>query len=178
MSDAGAIVWLTGLPSAGKSTLAVRVHHLLLAAARPALLLDGDEVRAALSPPPGHDPAARDAFYATLGQLALLAARQGLIVLVAATAHRRVFRARVRTRAASEGARFIEVHVATPAEVAASRDPKGLWAAARAGQAPDFPDASQYEPPLAAEITATGGEDPAAEAAILTRLGVNALPGA
>jgi adenylylsulfate kinase len=155
-SREGAVVWMTGLPGAGKSTLARALRDRLRAAGRPALLLDGDAVRAALSPAPGYDDAGRDAFYRTLGELALLAAADGLVAIVAATAHRRVFRERVRARAT----RFIEVHVATPADVCAARDPKRLWARARAGGAPGLPGAGvPYEPPEAAEVAAQGGED-------------------
>jgi adenylylsulfate kinase len=165
----GAVVWATGLPSAGKSTFARALRERLRAAGRPALLLDGDAVRAALAPPPGYDEAGRDAFYATLGALALLAAGDGLVAVVAATAHRRAFRDRVRARAP----RFVEVHVATPAGVCAARDPKGLWARARAGDAPALPGAgAEYEPPLAPEVVAADGEDEAALGAALSALGL------
>lgn len=152
----GAVVWVTGLPAAGKSTFARRLRERLAAGGRGAALLDGDAVRAALVPRPGYDPAGRAAFYETLGNLALALADQGLVALVAATGHRRAFRDRVRARAPS----FVEVFVDVPAEVCAARDPKGLWAGARAGEAPELPGAAlAYEPPLAPEIVARGGED-------------------
>jgi len=156
---AGAVVWVTGLPSSGKSTLARRIRDRLRAAGRAALLLDGDVVRAALDPAPGYDEAGRAAFYATLGNLALAVAAEGLVAIVAATGHRRAFRDRVRSRAP----RFVEVHVDVPPEACAARDPKGLWARARAGGAPALPGAGvAYEPPLAPEVVARGGEDGAA----------------
>jgi len=162
-AGAGAVVWVTGLPGAGKSTLARALRERLRAAGCPALLLDGDAVRAALSATPAYDDAGRDAFYRTLGELAILAAGDGLVAIVAATAHRRAFRDRVRARAP----RFVEVHVATPAEVCAARDPKGLWARARAGGAPALPGAgAPYEPPAAAEVVADGGEDARALGAV------------
>ena len=68
----GVVVWLTGLPSSGKSTLA---RAIAAASEEPALVLDGDEVREALVPRHGYDPDARAAFYETLGRLAALAAR-------------------------------------------------------------------------------------------------------
>jgi adenylylsulfate kinase len=153
----GVVVWITGLPSSGKSTFAARLRDRLRAAGRAAVLLDGDAVRAALVPSPGYDDAGRAAFYETLGNLALaLADPGGPIVLVAATAPRREHRDRVRARAA----RFVEVLVDTPAETCAARDPKGLWARARAGDAPTLPGAgAPYERPLAAEVLASGGED-------------------
>lgn len=165
----GAVVWVTGLPASGKSTLARRLRDRLRAAGAAAAVLDGDAVRAALVPAPGYDPAARAAFYETLGNLALALAQDGVVAIVAATAHRRAFRDRVRARLsaggeAREGApRFVEVLVDVPAEVCAARDPKGLWAKARAGEAPELPGAGvAYERPLAPEVVARGGEDGAA----------------
>jgi adenylylsulfate kinase len=172
VSPGGVVVWFTGLPSSGKSTLAARVRTRLRAVSRPAVLLDGDEVRSALEPPPGHGEGAREAFYATLGKLAALLARQDLIVLVAATAHRRAFRERVRAAVPH----FVEVHVATPAEVCACRDAKGLWAAARAGELEGLPGIGvTYEPPVDAEVVASGGEDATAEVEILAHLGVSTI---
>jgi adenylylsulfate kinase len=156
---AGAVAWVTGLPSSGKSTLARRIRDRLRAAGRPAVLLDGDVLRAALVPPPGYDDAGRAAFYETLGNLALALAGDGLVVVVAATAHRRAFRDRVRALAP----RFVEVLVDVPAEVCAARDAKGLWARARAGGAPSLPGAGvPYEPPVSPEVVASGGDDEAA----------------
>ncbi|MFT3917648.1 MAG: adenylyl-sulfate kinase [Anaeromyxobacteraceae bacterium] len=161
---AGAVVWVTGLPSSGKSTFARALHDRLRRLGTPALVLDGDEVRAALSPTPGYDEEARAAFYATLADLAALLAGQGLVAIVAATASRRAFRARARARAH----RFVEVFVDVPAEVCAARDPKGLWSAARAGHAPDLPGAgARYERPEHADVVARGGEDAEALAAAL-----------
>ncbi len=162
----GAVAWVTGLPSSGKSTFAARLRDRLLAAGRAAAVLDGDAVRAALVPAPGYDPAGRAAFYETLGNLALALADEGIVAIVAATGHRRAFRDRVRARAA----RFVEVFVNVPAEVCAARDAKGLWARARAGAAPELPGgAVSYEPPLAPEVVARGGDDAGAveEAAAL-----------
>lgn len=153
----GAVAWITGLPASGKSTFARALRDRIAAGGRGGVLLDGDAVRAALVPPPGYDPAGRAAFYETLGNLALALAAQGLVVLVAATGHRRAFRDRVRERAP----RFVEVFVDVPPEVCAARDPKGLWASARQGAAPELPGgaAVAYERPLAPEIVARGGED-------------------
>jgi adenylylsulfate kinase len=139
----GAVAWFTGLPSSGKSTLARRVRARLLAAGVPVVLLDGDEVRGALFPALGYTPAERDAFYQALGRLAALLAGQGQTVLVAATAHRR----------------------------AHSRDPGGLWAAARAGQAPHLPGSgTDYEPPESPRVVAAGGLDDAALEAVVEAL--------
>jgi adenylylsulfate kinase len=152
----GAVVWITGLPGAGKSTLAAGIAERVRAAAMPCAVLDGDEVRAALEQPAGRGAAERDAFSASLAGIAALLARQGLLVIVAATANRAAHRDRARALAH----RYVEVHVATPAAECERRDPKGLWAAARAGVATDVPGVdAAYDAPRAPDVTASGGDD-------------------
>lgn len=146
------IAWLTGPPASGKSTLAQRVRTLL---ERPCVVLDSDEVREAIGAR-GYAPHERDAFYRALGELALMFERQGLIVLVAATAAKRAYRDAVRARAAH----FIEVHVRASEREREERDVKGLYAKARAGDAPELPGAGvPYEPPRSPELIADGGLD-------------------
>jgi adenylylsulfate kinase len=159
----GAVVWLTGLPASGKSTLARHLAACLGAAQQPAVILDGDDVREVLVPRPGHDEAGRDAMYRTLAGLAALIARQGVIAIVAATAHRRAWRELARSLAP----RFIEVHVATPLAECRRRDPKGLYAAAPA----ELPGAGvAYEAPAAPEVIAPTGDNAAAIDAILAAI--------
>lgn len=166
----GAVVWLTGLPSSGKTTLAERIAARLREERVPAVVLDSDEVRDVVVPSLGHGVADRDVFYQTLGGLASLLARRGLVVLVAATAHRRVWREHARHRAP----RFIEVYVATPLEECRRRDPKGLFA--RAGDLPDLPGVGvAYEPPLRPEVIAAQGDEAEAAAAVLALLGIGEL---
>ena len=163
----GPVAWLTGLPAAGKSTLGRALVARLRFAGAAAVLLDSDELREALGRPAGRGSAERGAFYLALAGLAALLSRQGLAVVVAATAHRRLHRDRARARCA----RFVEVHVATEAAACQRRDPKGLWAAARAGRLRDLPGAgAAYEPPLHPEVTARGGRDRAALEAIVALL--------
>src|SRR5215468_10133754 len=152
MSSAGAVVWITGLPSSGKSTLAVRLQRQLVEAGRASCTLDGDEVRRALVPAPGYTPEARDDFYATLARLSALIAAQGLVVIVPATAHRAAYRAAARLLSP----RFVEVHVAVPADECRRRDAKGLYAAAVKGLPGDD---LAYEAPAAPEVMAKGGLD-------------------
>lgn len=160
----GAVLWFTGLPSAGKSTLAERAWRRFVEAERPSILLDGDEVRAAMRPPPGYDEAARANFYETLANLAALLARQGFVVFVPATAHLRVFREKARAVAP----RFFEVYVGAPPERCAERDTKGLYAAAREGKVSGLPGFDvPYEPPEAPDVIALGGHDEAALQRIL-----------
>jgi adenylylsulfate kinase len=166
----GAVVWLTGLPASGKSTLAERIVADLREARVASVVLDGDEVREALVPAPGHDEPGRDAFYRTLGELAALLARRGLVVVVAATAHRRAWREHARGRAP----RFVEVYVATPLDECRRRDPKGLYA--RAASLPDLPGVGvPYEPPPRPEVIARSGDERPAATAVLALLGVAEL---
>jgi adenylylsulfate kinase len=152
----GVVVWLTGLPAAGKSTLAVALRERLRARGRPVCVLDSDDVRAALRPRLGYDDRARDDFYATLANLAVLFAGQGLVVLVAATANLR----RYRDAARAGAPRFLEVYVRVDPDECARRDPKGLYAAVRAGKLSGLPGVdADYEPPERADVVARGGQD-------------------
>jgi adenylylsulfate kinase len=153
---AGVVVWVTGLPSSGKSTLAEDLLQVLRARGGLACLLDGDQVRESLRPSPGYSAAERADFYETLARLAALLARQKLVVIVAATAHRRAFRERARELAPA----FLEVWVDTPPDVCAERDSKGLYAASQVGATRNLPGAGEvYEPPTHPDLVAHGGSD-------------------
>ena len=161
----GCVVWFTGLPSSGKTTLAKRVAEALRARRLETCVLDGDAVRKALVPGFGYDERSRQDFYTSLANLASLLAGQGLVVLVPATAHRERFREYARTNAP----RFIEVYVETPAGEVERRDSKGLYEAARSGRMREVPGADvAYEPPRSPDVRASGGKDPAAVELILT----------
>ena len=167
--SAGTVVWFTGLPQSGKSTLAKRVQSRLRRAARPVVLLDGDAVRASLARPPGFSARARHDFYLTLARLAALLARQGLTVLVPATANR----ARHRALARALAPRFVEVYVATPLGDCERRDTKGLYRAARSGRASALPGVGvRFDVPRRPEVVARGGRDRVALAKLLARLSV------
>jgi adenylylsulfate kinase len=162
----GVIVWFTGLPASGKTTLAMHVRDRLGQLSRPAIVLDSDELRSVLDLG-DYDVAGRDAFYKRLGRLALLLARQDQVVLVAATAPERRYRDDIRAHAP----RFVEVWVSTPLVECAARDPKGLYARAAAGQAPRLPGlGTPYDPPLTPEVIARGGHDERAVQAIVERI--------
>lgn len=160
----GVVVWFTGLPSSGKTTLARAVQDELHARGIPCCLLDSDEVREALTPRPGYEAAGRDAFYATLGSLAALLARQGLAALVSATAHRRAYRDNARAVAP----RFIEVYVDTPLAECERRDPKGLYRRARSGELSSVPGVQvAYEAPVTPAVVASGGSSETAVVAVV-----------
>ena len=137
----GCVVWLTGLPASGKSTIAAATCSVLRARHLECVTLDGDDVRKALVPAPGYDPRARAQFYETLARLAALLADQDAIVLVAATAHLRRFRDNARTLAPA----FLEVFVDTPLAECKRRDPKGLYSGYSTDLVPGV--GTVYEPP-------------------------------
>ena len=163
----GAVVWIFGLPSAGKSTLAGILAARLRAGGAAVLVLDGDDVRLALDPAPGFDEVSRVAFYRTLARLAALAARQGIVAVVAATSNRRVHRAEARRHWPG----LLEVFVDVPLAECERRDAKGLFAKARRGEAPGLPGVGDpFERPEAPDLRATGGDDPSVAAEVLRRL--------
>ncbi|MEZ4224337.1 MAG: adenylyl-sulfate kinase [Polyangiaceae bacterium] len=152
----GLVVWITGRPSAGKSTFAAALAEALRSQGVAVALLDGDDVRGALRPRPGYDEASRDAFYETLANLAALLARQALIVLVPATAARVDFRRRAKLCAPA----YMEVFVDVSLEEARARDAKGLYRALREGRVHGVPGEDvPYDTPLRPDVVARGGRD-------------------
>lgn len=152
---AGMVIWVTGLPSAGKTTLAGAVRGRLLRLGTVPCMLDGDVLRAILAPTLGYSESDREQFYAALARLAAELARQGLVVLVPATAHLRAYRQHARELSP----RFVEVWVTTPLAECRRRDSKGLYASAATspGQLPGV-DVG-YEQPEQPEVLAAGGDD-------------------
>ncbi len=146
----GAVVWLTGLPGSGKSTLARALERKLFTRGGSPLLLDGDTLRAGLNGDLGFSPKDRAENIRRLAEVATHLARNGHIAIVAAVSPASEDRAQAR-RIADD--LFREVYVATPAEVCESRDPKGHYAKARAGNLPSFTGiANDYQPPANAEL--------------------------
>lgn len=146
------IVWLTGLPGTGKTTVARLVERRLFERGCRTMLLDGDHLRQGLSGDLGFSPEDRTENIRRAREVATLFFEQGCLVLCAFVSPYRRDRDRVRTLV-PEG-RFIEVHVTASPEVLRERDPKGLYLRAGAGQIPQFTGLSApYEPPLAAEVT-------------------------
>lgn len=148
MQPPGAVLWLTGLSGAGKSTIAQAAQAALQAQGRAAVVLDGDDLRRGLSRDLGFSDADRVENMRRAAEVARLMADAGLVVLVALISPFREDRERARERVGA--ARFYEVHVATALSVAEARDPKGLYKRARLGLLPAFTGiGSPYEAPLA-----------------------------
>ncbi|WP_331742930.1 adenylyl-sulfate kinase [Kitasatospora sp. NBC_01300] len=129
----GATVWLTGLPSAGKSTIAQALATQLRAEARRTEVLDGDEMRGLISADLGFSRVDRDTNVQRVGLVAELLARNGVLTLVPVIAPYEEARDAVRRRHEKSGTAYLEVHVAAPVEVCARRDVKGLYARQREG---------------------------------------------
>jgi adenylylsulfate kinase len=145
----GGTVWLTGLPSAGKTTIATVLADRLRAEGHPVQVLDGDEVRAALSTELGYSKEDRDTNVRRIGYVAGLLAEHGVTVLVPAIAPYAMSRAAVRELHAARGVRYVEVHVATPVEICADRDVKSLYARQAAGELSGLTGADDpYEAPV------------------------------
>jgi len=145
------IVWLTGLSGSGKSTIASELEWRLMEQGRLAYVLDGDNVRHGLNEDLGFSDDDRRENIRRVGEVAMLLADAGAIVITSLISPFRSDRARVRERAGR--GRFFEIFVDTPLEVCEARDPKGLYKKARAGQIPEFTGiSSPYEPPAVAEL--------------------------
>ena len=149
----GATLWFTGLPSAGKSTIAHALADQLDAAGERVQVLDGDEVRPHLSAGLGFSREDRDTNVTRIGWVARLLASHGVIVLVPVIAPYAGARDTVRDDHGRRAVPFAEVHVATPLEVAESRDVKGLYARARRGELEGLTGVDDpYEVPTQAEL--------------------------
>jgi adenylylsulfate kinase len=149
----GATIWLTGLPSAGKTTIALAVAQQLRAAGHRVELLDGDEVRRGLTADLGFSREDRDTNVRRIGFVASLLARNGVKTLVPVIAPYRSGRDAVRAVHERDGTPYLEVHVATPLDICAERDVKGLYARQRAGEISGLTGVDDpYEPPPTPEI--------------------------
>jgi adenylyl-sulfate kinase len=149
----GATVWFTGLPASGKSTIAVGVEERLLAAGRSAYLLDGDNLRHGLNGDLGFDAAARTENVRRAAEVARLFADAGTVALVSLVSPYEADRAAARKLHAEDGLRFVEVFVNTPLEECERRDPKGLYARARAGKLSGFTGVDDpYEAPSSPDV--------------------------
>lgn len=149
----GTTLWLTGLPSAGKTTLANALADRLRDAGTPVEVLDGDEVRTHLSAGLGFSRADRDTHVTRIGFVAELLARNGVVVLVPVIAPYEQTRQQVRGLHGARGTGYLEVHLSTPVEVCADRDVKGLYAKAFRGEISSMTGVDDpYEVPSAPDL--------------------------
>jgi len=145
----GFCVWLTGLPSAGKTTISKELAPALRARDLRVELLDGDEVRRGLSADLGFDRNSRETHAGRVTFVAKLLVRNGVIPVVALISPYRSSRAQAR----EEIGRFVEVYVNTPIDVCQTRDVKGLYRRARAGEIHEMTGVDDpYEPPESPDV--------------------------
>ena len=130
----GATIWFTGLPAAGKSTIAGAVEERLVFAGRPAFLLDGDNLRHGLNGDLGFDEAARSENVRRTAHVARLLAESGTLALVSLVSPYAQDREAAAALHVAANLPFIEVFVDAPLQLCEQRDPKGLYARARAGE--------------------------------------------
>jgi len=167
----GCVIWLTGLSASGKSTLAIELERELFKRGVQAYMLDGDNMRHGLCSDLGFSPEARKENIRRIGEVAGLFADAGLVCITAFISPYRSDRALA--RACAPAGRFIEVFVNAPLEVCERRDPKGLYARARAGGLKEFTGISApYEAPEQPELEVRTDQltVPQCVAAILDRL--------
>ncbi len=152
------VVWITGLPASGKTSLARALVALLRERGVDATLVDSDETRSVITPQPTYEAAERMLVYRAMAYLAKRLDESGTVPVVAATAHARELRNEVRQIA---GGLFL-VHASAPLAVCEARDPKGLYERARAQEDGAMPGIHvRYEPPDDADLEVdTGGDDP------------------
>lgn len=144
----GFVLWFTGVPSSGKTTLGQIICNRLRDQGFVVQLLDSDNLRKVFTPEPTYSPQERDWFYGVVVYVAGLLADNGVNVIIAATGAQRAYRDAARKRLA----RFAEVYVQCAPEICRQRDPKGLWEKVERGEISGLPGADEpYEPPFAPE---------------------------
>jgi adenylylsulfate kinase len=165
LKQKGALVWLTGLPSSGKSTIAFTTEHALIERGHMAYVLDGDNIRHGLNKNLGFSAEDRAENIRRIGEVGKLFADAGILTLSSFVSPYLADRDGVRTLMGKGD--FIEVFIDTPLELCEERDPKGLYKKARAGQIPNFTGISDpYEPPTQPELVIKTAQCTPQEAAI------------
>ena len=164
LGQRGGLVWFTGLPGAGKSTVAAAVEAELYRQGRATYLLDGDNLRHGLCSDLGFSAEDRRENLRRVAEVAALMVDAGLFVLAAFVSPSAEDRARVAGRLGAD--HWLEVHVATPLELCEARDPKGHYAKARRGELANFTGVSApYEAPTAADLRIDTAETTPAQVA-------------
>ena len=153
LKQTGCTIWFTGLSGSGKSTIAYTLEHALVERSHLAYVLDGDNIRFGLNKNLGFSPDDRKENIRRIGEVAKLFADAGVITSTSFISPYREDRDVVRKLHDDGGLTFIEVFVRVPIEICETRDPKGLYKKARAGEIKEFTGISApYEEPLKPEL--------------------------
>ena len=164
----GATLWFTGLSGSGKSTIAFTLEHALVQRGRLAYVLDGDNIRHGLNKNLGFSAADREENIRRIGEVAKLFADCGVITMTSFISPYRKDRDLVRQLHEAGKLPFVEVHVNTPIATCETRDPKGLYKKARAGELKNFTGIDDpYEAPLQPELTIDATHTSPQDAAVL-----------
>jgi adenylylsulfate kinase len=155
-------VWITGLPSSGKSTIAAELVKRLQSRDIKVAVLESDALREVFTPHPNYRDEERDAFYRAVAGAGMLIVQHGIPVVFDATANRRRYRDWARNRIP----RFLEVYVRCPLHECMARDAKGIYRQALSGGSNTVPGlGSDYEPPAAPELVVDGERERPEDAA-------------
>ena len=149
----GATVWLTGLPAAGKTTIALAVQEAIHRSGRLAGVIDGDELRKGLCSDLGFTPEDRTENVRRAAAMAAYLSKQGIVTLVALISPMRHQRSSARALHDTNGVPFVEIWVSTPIEICRQRDPKGLYDRYRQGNLHGLTGIDDpYEPPESPDL--------------------------
>ncbi len=160
LGHAGATIWFTGLPAAGKSTIAAALEERLVTSGRPAFMLDGDNLRHGLNGDLGFNEAARSENVRRTAHVARLLAESGTLAIVSLVSPYAQDREAAASLHADADLPFLEIFVDAPLRLCEERDPKGLYARARAGQLAGLTGVdAPYETPIKPDLTLHSGEE-------------------
>jgi adenylylsulfate kinase len=154
-ADAFAL-WITGLPASGKSVVSAELARQFRNRGIQAAVLESDVLRKEFSAHPTYDPQDRENFYGCMAFIGKVLTDHGIAVIFDATANRRAYRDRARTRIP----RFLEIYIDSPLEVCIQRDPKGIYRQALSGESQNVPGLqTAYEPPVNPDIVIHGDRE-------------------
>jgi len=155
-------VWITGLPSSGKSTLASALAKQLRSRGVEPAVLESDALRKVLTPHPNYSQQERDTFYHSITYIGKLLVEHGVPVIFDATANRRLYREQARQQIAS----FLEVYLECPLSLCMERDAKGIYQKGKRGETSTVPGLqAEYDPPENPEIVIRSDAEPPEDAA-------------
>jgi adenylylsulfate kinase len=168
LKQKGATIWFTGLSGSGKSTIAFTLEHALVQRGHLAYVLDGDNIRHGLNKNLGFSAQDREENIRRIGEVAKLFADSGIITMTSFISPYRKDRDLVRQLHEAGKLPFIEIHINTPIATCETRDPKGLYKKARAGELKNFTGIDDpYEAPTRPELTIDATHTSPQEAAVL-----------